>query len=128
MKKFIYSVIIVYSAFFIFCVAQATNEKPEKSKIYKNSEIISLDNFLKDEKSLQNQKKLKLNKQGDVIYKGKVIITSTGKTINNNSISDSYLLLKIYLIANGAKPRKNCDESDYIKNGIYGLGCYILEP
>ena len=36
--------------------------------------------------------------------------------------------MKIYFVANGSKPRKGCDERDYINNGIYGLGCYIDSP
>ena len=65
---------------------------------------------------------------GDVTYKGKVIITQDGKTINDESSGDSYLWMKIYFAANGSKPRKGCDEYDYENNGIYGLDCYIDTP
>ena len=93
---------------------------------YKKSETISLEDYLHD--NSKQKRHLKINKNGDVTYKRKVIITSTGQTINETSCGDSYLWLKIYFIANGSKPRKGCDERDTINNGIYGLGCYIDNP
>ena len=93
---------------------------------YKKSETISLDDYLYD--NSKRKRHLKINSNGDVTYKGKVIITSSGKTINNYSCGDSYLWMKIYFVANGLKPRKDCDERDNINNGIYGLGCYIYSP
>ena len=93
---------------------------------YKKSETITLDDYLYD--NSKHKRHLKLNKNGDVTYKGKVIITSTNKTINDYSCGDAYLWMKIYFVANGAKPRKGCDEQDIINNGIYGLGCYIDTP
>ena len=93
---------------------------------YKKSETITLDDYLYD--NSKHKRHLKLNKNGDVTYKGKVIITSTNKTINDYSCGDAYLWMKIYFVANGSKPRKGCDERDTINNGIYGLGCYIYTP
>lgn len=93
---------------------------------YKKSETISLDDYLYD--NSKRKRHLKINSNGDVTYKGKVIITSSGKTINDYSCGDSYLWMKIYFVANGSKPRKGCDEHDNINNGIYGLGCYIDTP
>lgn len=36
-------------------------------------------------------------------------------------------MAKIYLIANGSKPREDCDTANYEENGIYGLGCYMYD-
>ena len=93
---------------------------------YKPSETISLDNFLYAKEAPKNWKHLRINKNDDVTYRGKVIIDTNGQTINNSSTS--YLYIKIYIIASGGKPRKGCDETDYYKNGIYGLGCYMDIP
>jgi hypothetical protein len=95
----------------------------EYSVCYKKSETISLDKYLHTIK--KESDKLKLNKNGDVTYKGKVIINEEGNPINNNSYS--YLEIKIYLVASGAVPKEGCDETDTINNGIFGLGCYIYE-
>ena len=100
--------------------------KEENVLGYKKSETITLDEYLHD--NSKQKRHLKINSNGDVTYKGKVIITSSGKTINDYSCGDSYLWMKIYFIANGSKPRKGCDERDTINNGIYGLGCYIDSP
>lgn len=94
---------------------------------YKKKEIISLNDFLYSKESPKNWKHLNINKNGDVIYRNKVIVTDYGTTINDNSVSDSYLLLKILLIAKGAKPKDGCDTSNFYMNGIYGLGCYTFE-
>lgn len=93
---------------------------------YKKNEIISLKEFLQTKEAPKNWKHLNINKKGDVIYRDKVIITDKCTSINEITASDSYLLLKIFLIASGAEPKEYCDTSDY-KNGIYGLGCYIYE-
>ena len=93
---------------------------------YKKTETISLFDYLHD--NSKRKRHLKINSNGDVTYKGKIIITPTGKTINDESSGDSYLWMKIYFVANGSKPRKGCDERDTINNGIYGLGCYIYTP
>lgn len=102
----------------IFSIAEEENISG-----YKKSETISLDDYLFD--NSKQKRHLKINFNGDVTYKGEVIITSDGKTINDVSSGDSYLRMKIYFVANGSKPRKGCDERDTINNGIYGLGCYI---
>ena len=93
---------------------------------YKKTETISLFDYLHD--NSKRKRHLKINSNGDVTYKGKIIITPTGKTINDESSGDSYLWMKIYFVANGSKPRKGCDERDTISNGIYGLGRYIDTP
>lgn len=93
---------------------------------YEKTETISLFDYLHD--NSKRKRHLKINSNDDVTYKGKVIMTPTGKTINDESSGDSYLWMKIYFVANGSKPRKGCDERDTINNGIYGLGCYIDTP
>ena len=67
---------------------------------------------------------LTIDKSGNVVYNGKTVLTSLGVPLNSKN-ADSYLELKILFVAQGIKPRKDCDPSDTYKNGIYGLGCYI---
>ena len=107
--------------FYYYNLVPAFCEEQEHSVYYKKSETISLDKYL--HKSKKESDKLKLNRNGDVTYNGKVIINKEGKPINNNSYS--YLEIKIYLVASDAAPKEGCDETDTINNGIYGLGCYI---
>ena len=123
MSKFICIILIL----FLFCGISFADEKDISLCKYKKSQVIKLDDFLYAKDSPNNWKKLKINKNGDVVYKQKVIITDSGQPINDNTASESYLLLKILLIATGAEPREDCDESDYYNNGIYGLGCYTFE-
>lgn len=114
---------------FILCCLQAQaffNKQQEHKSGYKKNEIISLNKFLYAEDAPENWKHLSINQKGDVVYRDKVIITDNGTSINENTASESYLLLKIFLIASGAEPKEDCDTSNY-KNGIYGLGCYIYE-
>ncbi|MBQ3641984.1 hypothetical protein II906_08695 [bacterium] len=94
---------------------------------YKKSETISLEDFLYAKDAPENWKHLSLNDNGDVIYNGKVIVNDNFEPINNTTAYSSYLLLKIFMIADGAVPRENCDASDTATNGIYGLGCYVFE-
>ena len=94
---------------------------------YDKSETILLEDFLYAKDAPENWKHLSLNDNGDVIYNGKVIVNDNFEPINNTTSYSSYLLLKIYMIAEGAVPRENCDTSDTATNGIYGLGCYVLE-
>ena len=101
-------------------------EKQDYNVKYKKNETISLNEFLYAKDAPKNWKELSINKKGDVIYNNKIVITDNGYSINESTASESYLLLKIFLIASGAKPKEGCDTSDY-KNGIYGLGCYIYE-
>lgn len=126
MKKFIYSILILIIVFLLIGFIHKQNRKPQTYILnYNKSEIITLDDYLQDNNTSKNSEVLKINAKGDVTYNGKVIVTSNGKTINEYSISESYLWLKIYLIANNAEPKEGCDVTDYAKNGIYGLGCYI---
>ncbi|MBE7704989.1 MAG: hypothetical protein E7Z90_04150 [Cyanobacteria bacterium SIG29] len=126
MKKLYLFILSFFITFFMFNITFASDNKvKDKLKKYKETETISLDNYLLKIKNSKDRQSLKINKYGDVTYKKKVIITSTGETINNFNCGDSYLLLKIYIVASGAKPHKGCDEKNYIENGIYGLGCYI---
>ncbi len=123
MKKF--SILIICFIFLYSCnFALALNEKNKYIAGYKKSDTISLDKYL--HRTRENSDSLQLNKNGDVIYNGKVIINEKGKPINDNSYS--YLEIKIYLVASGAVPKEGCDETDTINNGIYGLGCYIDNP
>lgn len=128
MKKLIYimSLLIAILVLYSF-VYEKKDELKEHISGYKKTEIINLDEYLYENKTSANLEMLKINKKGDVTYKGKVIVTKNGKTINENSISESYLWLKIYLIANGSEPREGCDTANYEKNGIYGLGCYMYD-
>lgn len=126
MKKIIYFILCLAVIFLIVSFIYKGNQKSQTHVLnYKKSEIISLDDYLRDNNSSKNSEVLKINEKGDVTYNGKVVVTSNGKTINENSISESYLWLKIYLVANNAEPKEGCDVTDYAENGIYGLGCYI---
>ena len=118
--------VFIFCFLFIFCYALIDDCRT--NSIYNSSDTISLDSFLQLKKSRRDWKKLKLNENGDVIFKEKVIITNSGQPINDTTSADSYLSLKIFLLASGAQPRKGCDTKDYYKNGIYGLGCYIDSP
>lgn len=120
MKKLLFILLLILITP-IFSVAEEENILG-----YKKSETISLQDYLHN--NSKQKRHLKINSNGDVTYKGKVIITNTNKTINDESNGDSYLWMKIYFVANGSKPRKGCDERDYANNGIYGLGCYIDSP
>ena len=97
------------------------------NSIYNSEDTMSFDEYLNMKKSRKDWKTLKLNENGDVIFKNKVVLTSSGQPINDITSAESYLLLKIYLVASGAKPRRCCNEKEPYKNGIYGLGCYIDE-
>ncbi len=95
MKKLIY-IISLLVVIFVFCsfVYKKKDEQKEHILNYKKTEIINLDEYLYENKTSTNLEMLKINKKGDVTYKDKVIITQNGKTINENSISESYLWLK----------------------------------
>lgn len=128
MNRFFYFILCLVVIFLFVYFVYKENQKAKTPVLnYKKSEIISLNDYLYDCKDFKNSEFLKINENGDVIYRGKVIVTSNGKTINENSVSESYLWLKIYLIANGSVPKKNCDTTNYAKNGIYGLNCYIYD-
>lgn len=127
MKKLLFTISLLLLSSFVCNFAHALNNKQEEVFWgYKKSQTISLEEYLHRENSSFDS--LKLNKNGDVTYKGKVIITPMGVPINDFSSGNSYLWLKIYLIAKGTKPRANCNEQDTKTNGVYGLGCYIETP
>ena len=125
MKKFV----IVLISIFLLLVYLPSSAK-DKNVILNNkkSNYMSLSEYLYSEKTEEDMKNLKLNNKGEVIYKNKIILDDNGNSITDETSGDSYLLLKIYLVASGAEPKENCDVSDYYKNGIYGLGCYIDIP
>ncbi len=119
MKKFVIILIVIFSVFLSIFFYKRNNEICG----YKKYETVTLDEFLYSQEAPENWKHLSKNSKGDVIYNDKVIITEDKKTINDKTAVDSVLLLKILVIADGAVPKENCDESDTITNGI--LGCYI---
>ncbi len=119
MKKFVIILIVIFSVFLSIFFYKRNNEICG----YKKYETVTLDEFLYSKEAPENWKHLSKNSKGDVIYNDKVIITEDKKTINDKTAVDSVSLLKILVIADGAVPKENCDESDTITNGI--LGCYI---
>lgn len=127
MKKIFFTIYFLISLFLACNFAYAgIKEQEETFWGYKKSQTISVEEYLNRGNTSFNS--LKLNKNGDVTYKGKVIITPMGTPINDFSSGYSYLWMKIYLVAKGTKPRENCNELDTKTNGSYGLGCYIDTP
>ena len=124
MKKLIILLIVIFSIFLIFLSIFFYKRNNEICG-YKKYETVTLDEFLHSQEAPENWKHLSKNSKGDVIYNDKVIITEDKKPINDKTAVDSVFLLKILVIADGAIPKENCDESDTITNGI--LGCYIYE-
>lgn len=95
---------------------------PINTNHYKKSETITLKEYLHADKE---NGILKLNKNGDVIYNNKVIITKRNTPINNKTAyTDDEIIILFY--AKGLKPEPGCDPSDTVKNGT--LGCYIDMP
>lgn len=129
MKKLIYTLSFFLFSFFLCNYAFAKEDSLEYFfKTQQSSTTIHIDEFLYAKDSPKNWTQLKLNEKGNVIYKGKILINEKNEAINDKNSGNSSLWLKIYLVAKGVKPRKYCDENDYFKNGIYGLGCYIDHP
>ena len=127
MKKLVFTVLLSIVSTFFYNPAYAKEDNlADIIWGYKKTETISLDEYL--QRNNASFSLLKLNKNGDVTHKGKVIITPAGTPINDFTSGNSYLLFKIYLVAKGTKPRENCNEQDTKTNGAYGLGCYIDTP
>ena len=124
MKKIITIIFICFISI-IFCVLNYYNNTDYKKNIYKQSETITFYEYLYSEKSDKDWETLKLNSNGDVIFKNKVVLTKNGTPLNANTAYTN-TELKILFAAEGAKPRKGCDTNDTEKNGI--LGCYIDNP
>ena len=121
--------LIILSIFIFLLLSCFPSFAKDKNVINnKKSKYMTLSEYLYSEKTEEDMKYLKLNDKGEVIYKNKIILDYNGHSITDETSGDSYLLLKIYLVASGAKPKENCDETDYFENGIYGLGCYIDIP
>ncbi len=95
---------------------------PINTNHYKKSETMTLEEYLYADKK---GKVLKLNKNGDVIFNNKVIITKRNTPINNKTAYTDEEL-KTLFHAKGVKPKPGCDPSDTAKNGT--LGCYIDMP
>lgn len=120
MKKFLIISVIIIIFIFLIIISWKQNTKIYG---YKQSDIISINDFLHSNESPQNWEHLSRNHKGDVVYNNKVIITESGTPINDETAAESVFLLKILLLASGAMPKENCDINDTVKNGI--LGCYV---
>ena len=106
-------------------ILNTISTKLSSTNKYNKSETLTLEEYLYAEKT--DSDILTLNQNKDVTFNGKVILTSSGVPLNKDT-AYSYLELKILFVAEGLKPRKNCDPNDNYTNGIYGLGCYIDIP
>ena len=92
---------------------------------YKKADTISFDKYLYAKKTKRDWKKLKLNKNGDVIFKNKVVLTNKGLPLNDNTAyTDTEF--KILFAAKGINPKKDCNPNDIFKNG--SMGCFIDNP
>jgi len=95
------------------------------NSIYNYADTMSFDEYLNIKKSRKDWKTLKLNENGDVIFKNRIILTSNGLPLNENTAYTT-TELKILFGAQGIKPRKGCNPKNIKKNGT--LGCYIDNP
>ena len=93
--------------------------------LYNSTDTMSFDEYLNIKKSRKDWKTLKLNKNGDVTFKNKIILTQNGTPLNDNSAYTT-MELKTLFTAQGIKPRKWCNPKNTAKNG--SLGCYIDNP
>ncbi len=92
---------------------------------FHKNRTMTVDEFLHTNKTNKDWKTLKLNKNGDVIFKNKLIIKSSGDRLNRKTAyTDTEY--RIYFAAAKIKPRKGCDPDDTENNG--SLGCYIDNP
>jgi len=92
---------------------------------YKQSDTMPFDEYLSSEKSQKEWKTLKLNNNGDVIFKEKVVLTNKGEPLNENTAFTT-IELKVLFAAKGVKPRRWCNPRNTAKNGT--MGCYIDNP
>lgn len=89
---------------------------------YKKEATISFDEYLHAKKSKKDRNTLKLNNNGDVIFKNKIILTSKGVPLNETTAYTTNEL-KVLFAAKGVKPKKWCNPKNIAKNGLFG--CYI---
>lgn len=116
-KLFIISLLFI---FYIFLI-----EDCFANFVYNSEDTITLEEYLNMKKSRKDFKTLKLNENGDVIFKNNVILTVNGQPLNENTAYTT-IELKILFTAQGIKPRKGCNPKNIKKNGT--LGCYIDNP
>lgn len=95
------------------------------SECFGNNETISFNDYLKIDKQKNKKKFLKLNKDGNVIFKKKIVLTNNGEPLNyKTAYTDNEF--RVLFTAKGIKPRKGCNPTDTVTNGT--LGCYIDNP
>ena len=92
---------------------------------YKKDNTISWEEYLYTKKSKKDRKTLKLNSNGDVIFKNRVILTNKGVPLNKDT-AYSITELQVLIAAKGVKPHRWCNPKNTAKNGIFG--CYIDKP
>ena len=88
---------------------------------YKKEDTISFYDFLYSEK---NQKDIKINKNDEIIYKGKVVLSNSFK---NKPLTNQTAMTTVEMItrmnAHGITPKKGCNQADTLKSGT--MGCYM---
>ena len=100
-------------------------KKTNKHVFYDKSEVIDFNEYLHYPKDKDDVKELKINENGDIIFRNKVILNSEKIPLNeNNANTDTEL--KILFAAKGYAPREGCNPEDIANNG--SLGCYIDIP
>ena len=88
---------------------------------FDKNNTISVHTFL-NSKNINNWEKISINKNKDVEYEGKIILTNENIPLNSCS-AHTTIEMKILFAAQGVKPREGCDPADIANNGT--LGCYI---
>lgn len=88
-------------------------------------ETISYKDYLYSDKKFWHI--LRVNSSGNIVFRGKVVLSETNGYPLNDYTAYTYSELKTLFVAQGAKPKKGCDPKKP-GNGIYGLGCYMYNP
>ena len=97
-----------------------------KTKIQLNDfNTISFSDYLTSVSEANDRNKVKLDKNGNAVYRGKTILTDAGLPLNDKNAYTT-IEIKEMLAIRGVKPREGCDPNDFYKNG--SLGCYIDNP
>lgn len=97
-----------------------------KTKIQLNDfNTISFSDYLTSVSEANDRNKVKLDKNGNAVYRGKTILTDAGLPLNDKNAYTT-IEIKEMLAIRGVKPRECCDPNDFYKNG--SLGCYIVNP
>lgn len=124
-KLILLSIFVLNSILSAFAYKDNLNEYNNTNVSYKVSDTISFDNYLSIKKTKRDLNNLKVNSNGDVTYRNKVVLTSNGLPLNNNT-AYSNNEFKVLFSAQKIKPKKGCNPQNIKKNG--SIGCYIDNP